>query len=286
MANSPLFRHGRELIRRNEIDYNLPLTKWEKLSAGAYLILRDYASGLFPPTFTDQAKAYQAEMDFYEAMPGVAKASAVASHIVKPFWSASSFAYYSREFTRLLTVFQALEVKPGCRLLELGCGAGWMAEFLAIMGYNVVATTIAPDEIAIGEKRIAALRARGITDPERLRFRQTPMETVDTAVSDLPQFDAVFVFEALHHAFDWNQAIRAASRCIKPGGWLILANEPNELHTFISYRIGRLSNTHEIGLSQKQLKAELHKAGFRSTRVFWPRFNDRISHQWVAGRKQ
>jgi SAM-dependent methyltransferase len=50
-------------------------------------------------------------------------------------------------------------------------------------------------------------------------------------------FDGVFVFEALHHAFDWRQAIQASFHCLKEGGWLVLANEPNLLHTYISYRV-------------------------------------------------
>lgn len=285
LADSALMGYGRRLMKRNEEDYLTPLSKWQKVWAGVYLILRDYSTGLFPPTFADQQAAYEAEMNFYSAMPGVDKAEAIEGHIQKPFWSAYYFGFYSGRFARLVGVFESVGLKAGSRMLELGCGSGWTAEFLAIMGYRMVATTIGPDEVAIGEKRIAALRARGITDESRLVFRQSPMETVDKVVTDQSPFDCVFVFEALHHAYDWRQTIHTAYRCTKPGGWFILADEPNLLHTFISYRVGRLTNTHEIGMSRRDLLAEMKKAGFQTTRIFSSRFDNRITHLWLGARK-
>lgn len=285
LADSALLGYGHRLMKRNEEVYSMPLSKWQKVWAGVYLILRDYSTGLFPPTFADQKAAYEAEMNFYSAMPGIEKAEAIASHIQKPFWTAYYFGFYSSRFTRLAGVFESVGLKAGSRMLELGCGSGWTAEFLAIMGYKMVATTIGPDEVAIGEKRIAALKARGIGDEGRLAFRQSPMETVDKVVADQPPFDGVFVFEALHHAYDWRQTIHTAYRCTKPGGWFIVADEPNLLHTFISYRVGRLTNTHEIGMSRRDLLAEMKKAGFRTTRIFSSRFDNRISHLWLGAQK-
>jgi len=63
------------------------------------------------------------------------------------------------------------------------------------------------------------------------------------------------------------------------------ANEPNLLHTFISYRVARLSNTHEIGLSRKALTREMQQVGFSETRVFAPKLNDLTSSHWIASPK-
>jgi SAM-dependent methyltransferase len=272
-------------MERNWRDYYLPLSKWQKLAAGGYLILKDYSDGIFPPTFDDQAKAYQAEIDYFGSMPGAEKQKVIESHIVKPFWGAPSFAKYSADFVRLLRCFDELGVKPGSRLLELGCGCGWTAEFLAITGYRIVGTTIAPDDVAIGEKRSLALGARGLS-ADRMSFKVAPMESVDEAVGAPADFDAVFVFEALHHAFDWRKSIHAACRCLKPGGWLLLANEPNLLHTFVSYRIARLTNTHEIGMSQRELIAEMKSAGCDEIHIFQPRIDNRVAAHWLAARKR
>lgn len=283
LADSPLTAPGRRLMEANLRDYHLPLSKWGKLAAGGWLILRDYADGRFPPTFEDQQKAYQGEIDYFASIPGADRERMIADHVVKPFWDAHWFGKYAADLTRLLRVFEQLGVPANAHLLELGCGCGWMAEFLAIKGYDVTGTTIAPDDVGIGEKRAAALVARGL--PPRLRFRIAPMESVDESVRDLGPFDVVFVFEALHHAFDWRKAIHAGARALKPGGWLVLANEPNLLHTFVSYRVGRLTNTHEIGMSGPQLRAEMAAAGLAEQRVFQPSFDNRITAHWIAARR-
>ena len=284
LADSPLMAPGRALMERNFRDFYLPLNKWQKLAAGSYLILKDYSEGIFPPTFDDQAKAYQAEIDYFGSMPGAEKEKVIVSHIVKPFWGAPSFSKYSRDFIQLQQCFDALGLKQGSRLLELGCGCGWTAEFLALSGYRIVGTTIAPDDVMIANKRSLALAARGLS-ADLMSFKVAPMETVDQAMGNDRQFDAVFVFEALHHAFDWRAAIQAACRCLRPGGWLLLANEPNLLHTFVSYRVARLTNTHEIGMSQSELIGEMKKGGCPEIRVFQPGFDNKVTAHWLAGRK-
>ncbi|MBM3824645.1 MAG: class I SAM-dependent methyltransferase [Verrucomicrobia bacterium] len=282
LAESFLLAPGKRLFQANQQNYNLPLSKLGKLQAGGYAILRDYADGLFPPTFDDQARAYQAEISFYDAMAGASKQANLDAHRRKPFWGTEAWSQYSRKFGRLLQSLQSLGLAPGSRLLELGCGCGWMAEFLALSGYHVLGTTIMPDDVALGQERARALQARHLT--ESLEFLVSPMESVHTAVSNRTPFDAVIVFEALHHAFDWRQSISSAARCLKPAGWLLLANEPNTLHTFISYRIAKLSNTHEIGMSRKELTSHLSSCGLAEIRILAPRWDNRMSEHWIAAR--
>ena len=283
VAAGPWCHSARRLMERNFEQYDLPLSRWGKLAAGSWLILNDYAEGRFPPRFEDQQAAYRAEMEFHSSMTSYTRQESIAGHVVKPFWTPEWFLQYSKSFARLWEVLRRLGLQPGARLLELGCGAGWMTEFLALGGYVITGTTIAPDDVQIGEGRMRALVARGLP-AERLQFRQAPMESVDTAVADLPRFDGAFVFEALHHAYDWQAAIRAAARCLKPGGWLLLANEPNRVHTLVSYRVSRLTNTHEIGMSGPALRAELRAAGLGEIRTFAPRLDLRLTAHWVAGR--
>jgi SAM-dependent methyltransferase len=111
------------------------------------------------------------------------------------------------------------------------------------------------------------------------------MEEVDEAVRELPPFDAVFVFEALHHAFAWREAIDAAYRCLRPGGWLLLCDEPNWLHIFISYRVARLSNTHEVGFTRGQLTGQMREAGFREIVIARNRFHFLLRAHWLAAQK-
>jgi cyclopropane fatty-acyl-phospholipid synthase-like methyltransferase len=282
LSSSFLFARGRTLFEANSRSWSLPMTKWDKLLAGGYLILKDISTGRFPPQFEDQAKAYQAEIDFYLSTPGQNLKTNLEAHDRKPFWGSKGFADYSAKFVKLLRIFETIGLTPGHHLLEMGCGAGWMAEFLALSGYSVCGTSIMPMDITLANKRVAAWGSRELTN--QLYFRVSPMESVDEVVEG-EIFDGVFVFEALHHAFDWRKSIKAAYRCLKASGWLVLANEPNLLHTFVSYRVARLSNTHEIGLSRRALTREMRQAGFQEIRVFAPKPNNMISEHWIAARK-
>jgi 2-polyprenyl-3-methyl-5-hydroxy-6-metoxy-1,4-benzoquinol methylase len=283
LASSILLTKGRRLFEANSHHWNLPMSKWDKLLAGGYIILKDFSEGRFPPTFDDQAKAHQAEIDYYVSTPGLSLEENIESHTRKPFWGPDCFAKYSKSFVKLLRILEQIGLSPGHRLLEFGCGPGWMAEFLALSGYSVCGTTITPIDVVIAEKRIAAMRALGLSN--ELSFKVSPMESVHEVLQSQESFDGVFVFEALHHAFDWRRALQAAYRCLNPSGRLVLANEPNLLHTFISYRVARLAHIHEIGLSRKALLLEMRKIGFQKIRVFAPKPNNLVSPHWIAAWK-
>jgi 2-polyprenyl-3-methyl-5-hydroxy-6-metoxy-1,4-benzoquinol methylase len=283
VAASFLLRSGRRLFEKNLSQFNLPLSKLQKLQCGGYIILRDFADGLFPPTFDNQAKAYEAEIEYNTNLPGQTLEETNRMLMRKPFWDAHGFEAFTKKYTRLLRVFEGIGLKPGSRLLELGCGSGWMSEFLALGGYSVLGTTISHHDVELASKRIPALKAKEC-DSE-MKFVACPMESVAEAIKTEKDFDAVFVFEALHHAFDWKAAIQSAASVLRPGGWMILANEPNRMHTFISYRVARLSNTHEIGMSRSALIKEMRSAGLGNCRAIAPRFNNRVTPHWIVAQK-
>jgi SAM-dependent methyltransferase len=282
LAGSSLFFRARKLMEKNQADWNLPVNRADNLLICSYLILSDYAAGLFPPPHLDRAMAYENEKQYGHGLGGVTWEEFQAKEMRKPFWDAHSADRYLNGFVRLLRLFESLGLPPGSRVLEMGCGSGWMAEFFALTGYNIVATTIAPSDEPAVESRAAALRAKGVAS--EFVFKAAPMEEVDQVV-ELNSFDAAYIHQALHHAQDWKAALRAAFRTLKPEGWLIIADEPNVLHTFTSYRMGKLSGTHEIGLSQRQIIRCLRGGGYREVRTIHPRFDDRLHPLWIVARK-
>jgi 2-polyprenyl-3-methyl-5-hydroxy-6-metoxy-1,4-benzoquinol methylase len=282
-SSSVLFSRGRSLWEKNSKDWNYPLSKWDKLACGGYLIASDFAAGKFPPKFEDQALAYQNEIDYHASLPGLDLAQVQRSQITKPFWNAHSCGRFLRDFNRLFHILESHGVKPPQRLLELGCGSGWMAEMLAQAGYPVVGTTIAKHDVEIANQKAEAVRGK---DPKAdLRFVECPMESVDELPGARGAFDAAFVYEALHHAFDWQKSLRASAAILKPGGWLLLASEPNWMHTFIAYRVAKLSRTHEIGFSKGALVNELRKCGFSHVEVLRPKLNNWVTPFWIMARK-
>jgi cyclopropane fatty-acyl-phospholipid synthase-like methyltransferase len=143
--------------------------------------------------------------------------------------------------------------------------------------------SISPSDIADARKRIKSIRAKGLQ--RSLRFEISTMETVAETVGPQNYYDSVFVFEALHHAFDWRETVRSSFACLKPKGWLLLCNEPNVLHTFVSYRVARLANTHEIGFKKRELVAELRKVGFKTIISAGAKLHCRVRPHWLFAQK-
>jgi cyclopropane fatty-acyl-phospholipid synthase-like methyltransferase len=274
---------GRGLWQENPQFWEMPISKWQKLLCGMYIITRDYADDIFPPKFEDQAKAYANEMNYTKSLPGYTVEQARLACSTKPLWGARNSTRYMKQFNQLYQMLESVSIRPPQKLMELGCGCGWMAEFLAVAGYSVLGTSIAPIEIEWAKEKVAALKCKQTKGG--LNFVAHPMESVDAIPGVVGAFDAVYVYEALHHAYDWRKAIKASANVLKKGGWLLLANEPNVLHTFISYRVARLSNTHEIGFHKSELLSELENFGFSQIRILAPKWNNRIRAFWIIGQK-
>jgi SAM-dependent methyltransferase len=154
-----------------------------------------------------------------------------------------------------------------------------MDEFLALMEFRVVGTSISPHEIQDAQARVKSIEEKHLKAD--LEFRTAPMESVADYVQDCLPFDAVFVYEALHHAYDWRQAIESSYVCLKPDGWLLIANEPNLIHTLVSYRVALLSNTHEIGFTRSELIQHLKKTGFKNIRILKNSLGFYIRPHWI-----
>ncbi len=280
LARSPLLREGRRIWAENEKRWNLPLTKRQKLMAGLYIILADYEQGRFPPVYTDAAQTWAAEEQYRATLPGMDAANLFRTEMRKPFWMG---AYYVEHFSALIHIFRRCDFMPPRKLLELGCGSGWMAEFLALGGYDVTATSLLQEDLDMAARRCASIQAKGLDLP--LRFLRAPMENVDQAVSGFGPFDGVMIYEALHHAFDWRRTVAAAARCLRPGGKFFILHEPNRIHTFVSYRVARLSNTHEIGIPRGGLLRCLRENGFRRVHNLRNAMHFGVRPHWICAEK-
>lgn len=283
LAESWLLRSGKTLWLANEKNWNLPLSKFQKLSCGLYIILKDYAIGKFPPQFLDQQKAYEAEIEYQYALPGTNIEEIKDANMRKPFWFGAPVQDYLSSFLSLLKSFERLGIRPPARLLELGCGSGWTAEFLSMAGFDVLGTTISQHEVDDANHRIESMKTKRLKPA--LKFLATPMEDADSATREHGPFDAVFVFEAIHHAYDWRKACDSAFKCLKPGGWFLLCSEPNVLHAAVSYRIARLSGTHEIGFRRSELIGGCRDAGFEKFVILKNRFGFLMKSHWIAAQR-
>lgn len=238
-----------------------------KVSANLWLLLNDYGTGEFPPQKTQREIFLEDERNQFKRITFETAAQRHERDMRKPF-GFSFTPTYLRSIATLMEEMQKRGIKPPAKVLELGCGSGWLLEMLVQHGYAAQGTTIIADDVASGEMRTESFKIKKL--PADLKFMQTEMEAVHKHFRN--EFDVAIFHEALHHAFDWREALEAATVCLKPGGWLILANEPSWLHTFVCYRSAQIFRTLEIGFRRRDLKNVLQKLGYQNVKITQPLF--------------
>lgn len=279
ICDSFLLSPVRSIWDKNQLDAQLPLSKTQKVAVGLYLVARDWALGNFPPRF-ERESAWENERTIPSRVAGISAEQWYANVSRCPFGYHETLEHYLHDTVRIWKVLRQCKIAPPARILEIGCSTGWLSEILANMKFEVTGTTISPNDVAVAARRVAALREK---DPDsQLTFDVSPMELVHTRHSG---FDCVLVYEALHHAFDWRETIGSVARTLNPGGWFLICNEPNLVHTFVSYRISKLTTTHEVGISRRKLVRELHENGFGRMVRFCPRLHFGIGWHWLAAQK-
>lgn len=143
---------------------------------------------------------------------------------------------------------------PPKRLVEFGCGTGWLSLFLATRGYAVTGIDISPEAIAAAREQ---QELRGIAGAE---FRVGDYE--HSFASD--SVDYALFFDSLHHAEDEQLAVQCAYNALKSGGAMI-AFETREGHSQTENSIRAVAEfgVHEKDMSCAKIAALGHRAGFR-----------------------
>ncbi|MEM1448312.1 MAG: class I SAM-dependent methyltransferase [Planctomycetota bacterium] len=107
----------------------------------------------------------------------------------------------------------AMEVRPGHQLLDVGCGAGWTTRRLGkkAPGAQAVGIDVAPGMIA---------KADGLSDwTSRARFECAAIESFDAPDA---RFDHVLALDVLEFVEDPGRSLASIARVTKPGGRLEL----------------------------------------------------------------
>lgn len=110
--------------------------------------------------------------------------------------------------------------RSGDRVLELGCGTGEDAMWLAQRGVHVTATDSSQAMLDVARRKVADC---GIT--ERVQFMHLDVRDITNfqSVVSTYQFDGVFSnFGALNCLADRRPLAEALSPCVRPGGYVAL----------------------------------------------------------------
>lgn len=168
-------------------------------------------------------------------------------------WGWGTSAGQVRADRRASLIIQGAGLKPGIKVLEIGCGSGFFTQKFAASGAQILACDISAELIFL---------ARSKTYPhENVSFVNAPFED-----SSIPgPFDAVIGSSILHH-LNLEESLKKIHSLLKPKGRLSFA-EPNMLNpqVFAERKFRRFFDyvsADETAFVRCSLKSKLQSQGF------------------------
>lgn len=161
-----------------------------------------------------------------------------------------------------VSVFLSLMRPAPARVVEFGCGTGWLSLIFAERGYEVVGVDISPDAIAL---------ANQLRDDRKLTGATFQVGDYEEVRID-PAADIVVFHDALHHAESEDAALRAAYAALKPGG-MVICIEPGDGHSQSPTSLWAVKEfgVHEKDMPPRKIIHHAKAAGFRRHMVLpWP----------------
>ncbi len=137
---------------------------------------------------------------------------------------------------RLRRSLALARLRPGLRVLDLGCGRGEVTLHAAARGAHVWALDYSPDCLRLTARTLelapAAVRAR----VELVQADATALPLPTAAV------DRVLMLDVVEHLHPWQlaRALREVRRVLRPDGWLVVHTVPNRWALRYGYPLLRL----------------------------------------------
>jgi SAM-dependent methyltransferase len=128
----------------------------------------------------------------------------------------------NEELARCLRTFahvvELLQLDTRAQVLDIGCGPGWLSEFLARCGYSVTGVDISPDMVEIARDRVAAIGEIGPGIEVQAEFHAMPVRQMPWS----SRFDAAILYDTMHHFDDEFETLAVIRRTLVPGGQLFI----------------------------------------------------------------
>ena len=125
---------------------------------------------------------------------------------------------------------QELTNFKGCRVLDVGCGGGILADAMARSGANVLGI-----DLSVKALRVAQLHALE-AQTERVEYREISAEAL--AAEQAESFDIVTCMEMLEHVPDPALVVKACATLVKPGGHVFFSTINRSAKSYIFAIVG------------------------------------------------
>ena len=124
-----------------------------------------------------------------------------------------------RHFCDFANIAVTLGLPAGSRILDVGCGSGWLSEYFARLGYQMKGIDISPTLVEMSRDRVARLSY----DVDHETAVRCSFEVHDIEMAPLSeQFDAVLCYDSLHHFEDEDAVMRNIAAMLPVGGVLFI----------------------------------------------------------------
>ena len=168
-----------------------------------------------------------------------------------------------RHFCDFANVSVALALPAGSRILDVGCGSGWLSEFFARLGYDVTGIDVSPDLVEMARGRVSTV-AYGADHETPLRCRFLVHDAEGPPLAE--EFDAVVCYDSLHHFEDERAVVRNLAAMTRYGGEVFILEgdrpaEGSETEEEL-LEVMRRYETLESPFSRAYLRALLDEQGF------------------------
>lgn len=117
-----------------------------------------------------------------------------------------------------LDTFDHLLNNRQARILELGCGTGYMHLPLLARGYHVTGVDLSPEMIGVLKEEIPS--------EQKARSRLVITDVEAFAATNEDQYDAVVLSALLHHLYDYGAVVSKLCDRLKPGSPFLVFFEP------------------------------------------------------------
>ena len=121
-------------------------------------------------------------------------------------------------------VLQHLALDHGARVLDFGCGTGWLSRCLAYMGADVVGVDVSENVLRLARQWLARDPLAGELRVEFQKSDGVRLPLADASV------DRITSFDAFHHVPDQEATLAEMARVLRPGG-IAAFHEPGPEHS-------------------------------------------------------
>jgi len=190
----------------------------------------------------------------------------------KPFGISNLLVRHLHDFTVILSI---LDLPKHSKVIDLACGSGWTSIYLAKSGFKVKGVDISAKMIDIARKR-AESESEGI----ELEFESADIEDY----MDDEKYDAVTIYDALHHCDNWHKVIKNAAAMLKKGGKLLMI-EPGKGHQKANNSKKAIDkyDVSENDLDVVKIKQECLNNGFIKVKTYFSTLGPLIGKTGILG---